>query len=294
MADATLVGAALVPGMPHVLADAPAPSWKALGTAMREVGHRLRSARPDAVVLLSTQWFTVLGHQFQHHPNPCGTYVDENWYGYDYGHLEYDYRVDLELVERWAAETEHDGLQARLTRYDDFPIDTGTIVAGQLLDPEGRLPVAQVSCNLYAPADALERIGALATTAAAAVGRRVAVVVVSGLSAGLIQRWISPGEDHILEAGHDRWNRRILDLLAAGDLTAALEQREAYAQAASVDSQGRALAFLAGTGAATGRAEVLEYGPIWGTGAAVVHWQPQDIGTNGAVGTHDVPQATKR
>lgn len=274
MADATIVGAALVPGMPHVLADAPAPSWKALGAAMREVGQRLRAGAPDVVVLLSTQWFTVLGHQFQHHPNPRGTYVDENWYAYDYGHLDYDYPVDVGLVERWATETERDGMQARLTRYDDFPIDTGTIVAGRLLDPDARLRVAQVSCNLYAPADALERIGALAAVAADAVGRRIAVVVVSGLSAGLIQRWITPGEDHILDAGHDRWNRRVLDLLAAGDLAGVLEQREAYAQAASVDSQGRALAFLAGTGAAGGRAEVLEYGPIWGTGAAVVHWGP--------------------
>jgi 2-aminophenol/2-amino-5-chlorophenol 1,6-dioxygenase alpha subunit len=257
-----------------VLADAPAPSWKALGAAMREVGQRLRGAAPDAVVLLSTQWFTVLGHQFQHHPNPRGTYVDENWYAYDYGHLDYDYPVDVGLVERWATDTERDGMQARLTRYDDFPIDTGTIVAGRLLDPDAQLRVAQVSCNLYAPADALGRIGALATVAADAVSRRIAVVVISGLSAGLIQRWITPGEDHILDAGHDRWNRRVLDLLAAGDLAGVLEQREAYAQAASVDSQGRALAFLAGTGAAGGRAEVLEYGPIWGTGAAVVHWGP--------------------
>lgn len=274
MGDATIVGAALVPGLPHLLASDPAASWKQLGDAAREVGQRLRAGEPDAVVVLSTQWFTVLGHQFQHHPNPSGTYVDENWYGYDYGHLTYDYRVDVDLVEQWATETERDGMQARLTRYDNFPIDTGTIVAGQLLDPDAALGVAQVSCNLYAPAHALARIGELATRASATHGRRIAIVVVSGLSSGLIQRWITPAEDHIPDAGHDRWNRRILDLLAAGDIDTALEQREAYATAAAVDAQGRALAFLAGTGAAAGRADVLAYGPIWGTGAAVVHWSP--------------------
>ena len=269
---AAVVGAALVPGMPHLLADAPAPSWEALGDAARTVGARLRAAEPDSVALLSTQWFTVLGHQFQHHPNPRGTYVDENWYAFDYGHLDYDYAVDVGLVERWAAETEQAGMQARLTRYDDFPIDTGTIVAGRLLDPESRLRVAQVSCNLYAPAEAMARLGDLAVSAAGHLGRRIAVVVVSGLSAGLIQRWITTDEDRIADTTHDRWNQRILDLLAAGDLDGALAQREAYARAASVDSQGRALAFLAGTGAAYGRGEVLEYGPVWGTGAAVVHW----------------------
>jgi 2-aminophenol/2-amino-5-chlorophenol 1,6-dioxygenase alpha subunit len=275
MADAgQVVAAALVPGMPHVLAAEAAPSWKALGDATREVGDRLRAAGPDSVVLLSTQWFTVLGHQFQHHPNPRGTYVDENWYAYDYGHLDYDYPTDVDLIERWATETGQAGMQARLTRYDGFPIDTGTIVAGRLLDPDGRLPVAQVSCNLYAPAEAMARLGALAVSAAGHLGRRIAVVAISGLSSGLIQRWITPDEDHLLEAAHDRWNRRILDLLAAGDIDGALAQREAYAQAASVDAQGRALAFLAGTDAVRGRGEVLEYGPIWGTGAAVVHWQP--------------------
>ncbi|CAN5805393.1 hypothetical protein BH23ACT10_BH23ACT10_07490 [soil metagenome] len=272
MGDTTIVGAALVPGLPHLLASDPAASWKQLGDAAREVGQRLRAAEPDAMVVLSTQWFTVLGHQFQHHPNPSGTYVDENWYGYDYGHLAYDYRVDVDLVEQWASETERDGMQARLTRYDNFPIDTGTIVAGRLLDPDATVRVAQVSCNLYAPAQALARIGELAVRAGAMQHRRIAVVVVSGLSSGLIQRWITPAEDHIADAAHDRWNRRILDLLAAGDIDAALEQRETYARAAAVDAQGRSLAFLAGTGAAAGRAEVLAYGPIWGTGAAVVHW----------------------
>lgn len=269
-----VVGAVLLPGMPHMLATDAAPSWKSLAEAARSAGERLRASEPDAVVVLSTQWFTVLGHQFQHHPNPRGTYVDENWYPYDYGHLTYDYPVDVDLVERWASETERAGMQARLTRYDGFPIDTGTIVAGRLLDPDGRMPVAQVSCNLYAPAETMVRIGDLAVTAAGGLGRRIAIVAVSGLSSGLIQRWIEPDEDHLYDATHDRWNTRILDLLAAGAVDEVLARRDAYAQAAAVDSQGRALAFLAGTGIADLQADVLTYGPVWGTGAAVVCWQP--------------------
>ncbi|MBW3606618.1 MAG: 2-amino-5-chlorophenol 1,6-dioxygenase subunit alpha [Actinobacteria bacterium] len=273
-APGDVVGVALVPGLPHLLADDPAPSWTALADATRTVGERICAASPDAVVLLSTQWFTVLGHQFQHDPNPRGTYVDENWYAYDYGHLRYDYPVDVDLIERWATGTERAGMQARLTRYDGFPIDTGTIVAGQLLDPDGRLAVAQVSCNLYAPAETMTRLAELGVEAAGHLGRRVVVVAVSGLSSGLIQRWITPDEDRILSAEHDRWNTRMLDLLTAGDVEAALAQRAAYAEAAAVDAQGRALAFLAGAGLDGVRADVVAYGPIWGTGGAVVWWQP--------------------
>lgn len=267
-----VVGAALVPGMPNLLAADPAPSWKLLADAAREAGRRLRAARPDAVVVLSTQWFTVLGHQFQTDPNPHGTHVDENWYDFDYGTLPFDLCTDVELAEAWAAEAERDGFQARRTRYEGFPIDVGTIVAGSLLDPERTLSTAQVSCNLYAAPEDLGRIGRAAVRAAQRLGRRVAVVAVSGLSSGLIQEWISPEADRIAVPEHDRWNRRVLDLLAAGRSDETLAVREQFAREAAADSQFRALAFLDGTGAVGGRAEVLAYGPIWGTGAAVVHW----------------------
>ncbi|MQA12994.1 MAG: 2-amino-5-chlorophenol 1,6-dioxygenase subunit alpha [Pseudonocardiaceae bacterium] len=270
MADG-VVAAALVPGLPHLLAGEPAPSWKGLAEAARTLGERLRSARVDTLLWMSTQWFTVLGHQFQVDPHPRGTRVDENWYGYDFGRADYDLRVDAELAQRWADETEAAGLQARRTRYDGFPIDTGTVVTAALLDPHRQASLAMVSCNLYAGAEAMERIGAAGARAAGILGRRVAVVAVSGLSSGLIQRWINPDEDAV-DPGHDRWNRHVLDLLAAGRLDEVMRLREQYAAEAQVDSQLRALAFLAGTGALSGPAEVLEYGPVWGTGAAVIGW----------------------
>jgi 2-aminophenol/2-amino-5-chlorophenol 1,6-dioxygenase subunit alpha len=267
-----VVGAAMVPGMPHLLAAEPAQSWKLLAEAAREAGRSLRAADPDAFVVLSTQWFTVLGHQFQVDPNPRGGHVDENWYAYDYGTLDYDLRVDVELAEGWAAQAEAMGFQARRTRYDGFPIDTGTVVAGRLVDPDRTRPIALVSCNLYAAAEDLGRIAQAAVRAAEALGRRVAFVAVSGLSSGLIQRWIEPGQDRFEDAGHDAWNRRVLDLLVAGRLEEVMALREQYAREAKADSQLRALAFLAGSGACDGQATVLEYGPVWGTGAAVVTW----------------------
>ena len=268
----TVVGAALVPGMPQLLAAEPAPSWKLLADAARQAGQDLRAAGPDAFVVLSTQWFTVLGHQFQVDPNPRGGHVDENWYAYDYGTLDYDLRVDVELAQAWACQAEDLGFQARRTRYDGFPVDTGTVVAGRLVDPGRTRPIALVSCNLYAAAGDLGRIAEAAARAAGELGRRVAFVAVSGLSSGLIQRWIEPAEDRFEDAGHDAWNRRMLDLLAAGRLDEALALREQYAREAQADSQFRALAFLAGSGACDGPARVLEYGPVWGTGAAVVTW----------------------
>jgi 2-aminophenol/2-amino-5-chlorophenol 1,6-dioxygenase alpha subunit len=270
----TLLAAAFVPGMPHLLAASPAPSWRRLAEATREVGVRLRRLEPDAVLLMCTQWFTVLGHQLQLDPNPRGRRTDENWYAYDYGHIAYDLRMDADLAACWADEIDAEQMQARRTRYDGFPIDTGTVTASALLDPDRRLRYAQVSCNLYADAAAMGRVGAAGRKAASRSGKRVAVVAVSGLS-GLIQRWIRPEEDAIATSAYEEWDRRILDLLARGRVDEALAIRTEYGEQALADSQLRALPFLHGADALTGPADVLEYGPVWGTGNAVVYWQPE-------------------
>ncbi|MGD9985404.1 hypothetical protein [Pseudonocardia sp.] len=271
MAD--LVMAALVPGMPHVLASEPAPSWARLGDAVRRTGDRLRAAGVQTVVMVSTQWFTVLGHQVQTDPHLVGEHCDENWYRYDFGRQSYDITVDTELTLRWTDAIDARGLQARRTRYDGFPVDNGTITAMNLLDPEHRLRLALVSCNLYAGADVMRVLGEAALSAAGDLGRRIGVVVVSGLSSGLIQRWISPAEDRIAD-GHETWDRRMLDLIVDRKHGDVLDLREEYARAAQADSRLRVYPFLVGAGVeGLESCELLEYGPIWGTGAAVVNWQ---------------------
>jgi len=272
--SSAVVGAALVPGMPHVLGKDPAASWADLRTAIEEAGRRLRAAGAETLVVMSTQWFTVLGHQFQLDPNPRGERVDENWYAYDYGKISYDFRTDTGLTEQWAQLVSDSGLQARRTLYDGFPIDTGAVVATSLLDPGSTFRYSMVSCNLYADVEDLSALGAHAIEAAEKNGRRVGVVVVSGLSSGLIQRWIEPHEDRISDPVHDVWNRRVLEGLVSGRSAEVMGQRDQYAREAAADSQFRVLAFLLGTGVLAAKAEVLSYGPIWGTGAAVVYWDP--------------------
>lgn len=271
-ARAAFAGAALVPGMPHLLARDPAPSWRELAQATRAAGEELRAAGADLLVVLSTQWFTVLGHQLQLDPRPSGTRVDENWYAYDFGTLAYELSIDVGFTEAWADAIDAAGLQARRTRYEGFPIDTGVVTARPLLDPRGELPIALVSTNLYAEAADIATLAATALETAAGQGRRAAFVAISGLSSGLIQRWIAPAEDRIEEPEHERWNRRMLDGLAAGRLQDVLAASDDYAREAGADSRFRALAFLAGTGCLAGPATVRAYGPIWGTGGAVVTW----------------------
>ncbi len=275
-----IVGVALVPGLPHLLAKQPAPSWERLASAAREVGAEMREAGAEALMLMSTQWFTVLGHNFQARPRLRGSYVDENWYAYDYGTFDFDFETQPELTGAWAAEAGGDGFQTHLTDYEGFPIDTGTLVARELLDPEHRLPVTMVSCNLYAEAGDMERLGHAGARAVAGFDGRVGCVAVSGLSGGWTNRWIEPTEDKISSPVHDEWNQRILGWLADGDAEQVMAERERYSAACDVDAQLRALPMIEGWAGGLDKADVRSYGPVWGTGAAVVTWNNETGGSS--------------
>lgn len=264
--------AALVPAMPHLLAQQPAPGWKQLADEVRALGERWRAAGVESLLVVSTQWFSVLGLQVQVRPQLKGTRVDENWYGFDYGTIPYELRTDVELAQRWLSALVADGFQARPTEHEHFPVDTGLVVAMQLLDPKKQFAVAQVSLNLYGDAASVTRLGRCAAEAARGSARRTAVLAISGLSSDPLREWIQPSQDRIASPRHDQWNRRVLQLLAAGKVDEVLALREEYAREAMVDSQLRVLGFLRGAAGLQEKAMVRAYAPVWGTGAAVIDW----------------------
>ena len=116
------VAAALVPGMPHLLAADPAPSLAGAGRRPRArwaTGCATAASRPCSCSRPSGSrcWATRCSAT-----RTCrGTRTDENWYAYDYGHLRYDLAVDAELAHAWADAIDAAGLQARRTRYDGLP-----------------------------------------------------------------------------------------------------------------------------------------------------------------------------
>ena len=110
------------------------------------------------------------------------------------------------------------GMQARRTRYEGFPVDTGTVTASRAARPARTGPLGH---GLVQPLRRARRrwrtVAAAGVRAARRPGRTVGVVAVSGLSSGLIPRWITPAEDRVEDAEHDRWNRKVLDAIRAGD-----------------------------------------------------------------------------
>ncbi len=266
-----LKGAALVPGLPHVLSPDLNPHYANLAKGLAAVGDRFKAEGVERVIYYSTQWISVLGHLYQAKKDLNGLHVDENWYAM--GDLPFDFKIDVPFAEKLAKEAAAQGYQTKLVDYEGFPVDTGTIVADRLLN-KGRFKSNMVSCCVYSDYADTVKLSGLIQKAIDEGKVKTAVVCVSGLSGRWFTTDIDPREDHVSSKDDDQWNKRMLELFEKGHFDQAEKLAPEYAGAARVDMGFKALAFLRGAGALKqGKAAKLHaYGPIYGTGAAVVEF----------------------
>jgi 2-aminophenol/2-amino-5-chlorophenol 1,6-dioxygenase alpha subunit len=268
----TLVASFLVTGHPLPVLAADVPAYATLRSGLAAAADALAASRADVVLAYSTQWFAVLDELWQTRPRLQGLHVDENWY--DRGDLPFDITVDTALAQACIEASPGVGVKAKAVDYDGFPIDSGTIVMANGLDPQHRLRYVLASNNLYHDAATTEKLAAMAVEVAAGLGRRVALVGVGGLSGTLFRQKIDLAEDHVAGAEDDALNRRLLSLLEKGDADALRTFLPEYAGAAKADMGMKHLHWLlGGMGDRWTGAKVLGYGPGYGTGQAVVQFQ---------------------
>lgn len=266
-----IVAAFLVPGSPLPLLRPENLPWGRIASGYARAGRALAAARPDVVLMYSTQWFAVLDQLWQTRKELAGKHVDDNWY--EFGDLDYDIRIDTELAHACVAATQRVGVKSRGVNYDHFPIDTGTIVAARLLVGERKTPLVLASNNLYHDGATTERLAKVAVDMAREQGKRVAVVGVGGLSGSVFRTEIDPSADRVARPEDDRWNRRMLDLLERGDVATLRREMPDFAREARADMGFKQMHWI--LGALDGRfygARTHAYGPVWGSGAAVVEF----------------------
>jgi 2-aminophenol/2-amino-5-chlorophenol 1,6-dioxygenase subunit alpha len=271
MPEGQIVKGYIMPGLPHVMLPTESASRSELRNACRVAGANAQEARSDVLIVFSTQWVSVLGHLVQARANPTGLHVDENWY--DLGNLPYNFRTDLEVARRTIDLGTAAGLQVRPVDYEGFPVDTGTLVALNFLNPKSEIPVVCISCNIYSGREEELKLGQATADAVRALGRRAVVVASTGLSGHYFTREITDEEDRIVNQEDDAANRKLLDLMAAGKGVDAMDMVPEYAAKTGADMQFKSYYWLMGAiGADRVKGKVLGYGSIWGSGAAVVEF----------------------
>ncbi|MGB0652229.1 MAG: Rid family hydrolase [Thermoplasmatota archaeon] len=265
----------IVPGLPHPLLVPEAnEGYQRIRDAYGALRKELERLDPDVLLLYSTQWLSVVGHQVQTDPEPEWVHVDQEWH--ELGSIPYKLRMDADFGDAYVAAGQARGLEMRGVAYHGFPIDTGTVVALKLLNGDNRWPASVVSCNMYADRAETLVLGKAAADAARAGGKRVVAIAVTAFSNRLHAQPIPFAEDRIHSQKDDEWNRKYLEILEGGRLEDASQLARSFTQQAGGDQRMKAIWWLA---AAMGQNNDYDgtlhaYEALYGTGAAVLSLTP--------------------
>ena len=264
-----VVAAYLLPSSPLLLLQRRESAYADLTAAMQRVAQDIEALKPDTLVIYSTRWVAVLDQLWQGRARMAGLHVDENWH--ELGEMRFDITTDVSLARACARAAQRAGIASKLVDYAGFPVDSATLSANALINPESTVPVLIVANNLYHDFARTRTLGELAAAQATAQGKRVVVLALGGLSGSEFRDVRAFADDAIASATEDEWNRRVLKLIESRDIDELMRQLPDYLAQAHVDMGFKHFAFALGAlGGRMGQAQVYGYGPQYGTGAAVI------------------------
>lgn len=267
----------ILPGLVQPLLTPDAnPGYRKVRTAFEKVREEIENSDADVILIYSTMWPSILGHQIQAMPEPEWVLVEEEFH--DLGSIPYKLKIDSEFAECYNKHAKQRGLHSRTIAYHGFPIDSGSVVALKLINPNNRIPAVIVSSNIYSDRAETVVLGRAAVSALKEQGKRAIAIVISTLSNRLHTNYIDPKDDKINSLKDQEWNLKILEFLEKGRLEDVAQlsrqiQKEARVKKVSNFKPFWWLSAVMGShNRYTGK--VYEYQPIYGTGAAVIGMTP--------------------
>jgi 2-aminophenol/2-amino-5-chlorophenol 1,6-dioxygenase subunit alpha len=267
----------MLPGLPHlVLCPDANPGWKKVRQAMDKVREQIEASDADVLMIYSTYWPSIIGHQIQARPNPEWVLVDDEFHGL--GSIPYKMKVDTQLAKAYVETCKARNLQARTIDYHGFPIDTGSVVVNKLVNPNNRIPCVIVSSNIYSDRAETIVLGKAGRDALEQQGKKAIAIIVSSLSNRIHTQKVDPKDDHIHSLKDQEWNQKYLEFLKDGRLEDVSQLSRQFHREARVNKVNNFKPFW-WLAAIMGQnnlynGDVLEYQPIYGSGAAVVGLTP--------------------
>ena len=83
-----------------------------------------------------------------------------------------------------------DAIKAKGVDYDQFPVDTGTIMISNFFNPDSKIKQVSTANNVYHSWDDTAGLGKVAANAADALNKNIAVVGIGGLSGSFFRHTI--------------------------------------------------------------------------------------------------------
>ena len=281
MTDGSIVGSFVVPVHPHtVLAPDLNAGWRRLRDAYDVAAQTIKELNADLLIIYSTTWPSIIGHQIQADPNPEWVMVDHDFH--DLGSIHYSFNIDANFAHLWNEANKKRGLQSRCVAYKGFPIDVGSVVALTLLNPDNAIPAVIVSSNMYANRSETTVLAKACLDVVKAQGRRAVAITAMSLSNRMFTDFIDAKDDRIHSLKDDEWNRKILEFLEQGrledvaQLSRTIHQQIRVQKVVAFKPMWWLSAMNGNRNDLTGR--VLAYEALHGAGGAVVALDPMASG----------------
>lgn len=281
MSTGEIVESFVVPVHPHtVLAPDKNEGWGKLRQAYDDAAQIIKDSEADLLIIYSTTWPSIIGHQLISDPNPEWVMVDHDFH--ELGSIHYSFNIDAEFAALWDAENKARGLQSRCVNYRGFPIDVGSVVALTLLNPDNKIPAVIVSSNVYADRSETTVLAKACKEVVRKTGRKAVAITAMSLSNRMFTEHIEPENDRIHSLKDDEWNQKILEFLSAGrledvgQLSRTIQQQIRVQKVVNFKPMWWLSAMNDNRNDLTGK--VLAYEAIHGAGCAVVNLNPAHSG----------------
>ena len=281
MSTGEIVESFVVPVHPHtVLAPDQNEGWGKLRQAYDDAAQIIKDSEADLLIIYSTTWPSIIGHQLISDPNPEWVMVDHDFH--ELGSIHYSFNIDAEFAALWDAESKARGLQSRCVNYRGFPIDVGSVVALTLLNPDNKIPAVIVSSNVYADRSETTVLAKACKEIVRKTGRKAVAITAMSLSNRMFTEHIEPENDRIHSLKDDEWNQKILEFLSAGrledvgQLSRTIQQQIRVQKVVNFKPMWWLSAMNDNRNDLTGK--VLAYEAIHGAGCAVVNLNPAHSG----------------
>ena len=217
MSESGIIKSIVVPAHPHpYLVPEQNEGWGRLREAFDSAREEIENSDADLLIIYSTLWPSIIGHQIQADPNPEWVFVDHDFH--DIGSIPYSFEIDSGFAEAWDEANRKRGLQSRTVSYHGFPIDGGSVVALKLLNPENRIPAVICSSNIYSNRSETTVLAKACLDAVKEQGRKAIAIVVMSLSNRMFTEPIDAADDKIHSLKDDEWNSKVLEFLGDGRL----------------------------------------------------------------------------
>lgn len=276
-----IVASYVVPVHPHpLLVPEKNEGWQRLRNAFDEAREHIAQGEADLMIIYSTTWPSIIGHQIQADPNPTWTLVDQDFH--DLGSMDYSFRIDTDFAEAWNSANHARGLQSRTVAYNGFPIDVGSVVALKLLNPDNAIPAVIVSSNVYANRSETTILAKSCLDVLKSTGKKAVAVTAMSMSNRMFTEFIDAADDKIHSLKDDEWNRKVLEFLEEGrledvaQLSRTIHQQIRVQKVVTFKPMWWLSAMNDNRNDLTGK--VLAYEALHGAGGAVVHLDPTSNG----------------